>query len=214
MASAQVKSCVLLAGLNARRRDDAWSSGSPDPRPHRAHARGCGRARAVAARVGDASSPRSARGSREVDVPGDFSSAAPLLVAAALVPGSDLTIHDLGVNPPRTGLLDVLERMGARVAVFNRRTLGGEPVATVQVRRRELMATEIEPARCRGSSTSCRSSRSLASHARGESRVSGAEELRVKESDRIEAVTDGLQALGARIRARPTASEVTGVPAP
>ena len=69
----------------------------------------------------------------EVAVPGDFSSAAPLLVAAALIAGSDITIHDLGVNPRRAGLLDVLERMGARVSVFNRDRVGREPVASVQV---------------------------------------------------------------------------------
>ena len=78
-------------------------------------------------------------------MPGDFSSAAPLFVAAALVPGSDVTVHELGLNPRRIGLLDVLERMGARVSIFNRRRAGREPVGDVQVQHAELIATEITP---------------------------------------------------------------------
>jgi 3-phosphoshikimate 1-carboxyvinyltransferase len=149
----------------------------------------------------------------EVVVPGDFSSAAPLLVAAALVPGSDVTIHDLGVNPRRTGLLDVLERMGARVSVFERRRTGGEPVASVQVQPGELVATEIAGDEVPGLVDELPLVALLASHARGETRVSGARELRVKETDRIEAVTDGLRALGARVRSRADGWSVTGVPA-
>jgi 3-phosphoshikimate 1-carboxyvinyltransferase len=149
----------------------------------------------------------------EVVVPGDFSSAAPLLVAAALVPGSDLTIHDLGVNPRRTGLLDVLERMGARVSVFDRRREGGEPVASVQVQPGELIATEIEAGEVPGLVDELPLVALLASHARGETRVSGAGELRVKETDRIEAVTDGLRPLGARIHSQADGWTVTGVPA-
>jgi 3-phosphoshikimate 1-carboxyvinyltransferase len=149
----------------------------------------------------------------EVVVPGDFSSAAPLLVAAALVPGSDVTIHDLGVNPRRTGLLSVLERMGARVSVFDRRRAGGEPVASVQVQPGELVATEIGAGEVPGLVDELPLVALLASHARGETRVSGAAELRVKETDRIEAVTDGLRPLGARIRSQPDGWTVTGVPA-
>ena len=118
----------------------------------------------------------------EVVVPGDFSSAAPLLVAAALVPGSDVTIHDLGVNPRRTGLLDVLERMGARVSVFDRRRAGGEPIASVQVQPGELVATEIGADEVPGLVDELPLVALLASHARGETRVSGAAELRVKET--------------------------------
>jgi 3-phosphoshikimate 1-carboxyvinyltransferase len=149
----------------------------------------------------------------EVIVPGDFSSAAPLLVAAALVPGSDLTIHDLGVNPRRTGLLAVLERMGARVSVFDRRRAGGEPVASVQVQPGELVATEIGADEVPGLVDELPLVALLASHARGETRVRGAGELRVKETDRIEAVTDGLRPLGARIHSQEDGWTVTGVPA-
>src|SRR5438093_10789607 len=70
----------------------------------------------------------------EVDVPGDFSAAAPFVVAATLLPGSELTIHDVGLNPRRTGLLDVLGRMGARITVFNRHKSGGEPVGDLEIR--------------------------------------------------------------------------------
>ena len=102
-------------------------------------------------------------------MPGDFSAAAPFLVAATLLPGSELTIHDVGLNPRRTGLLDVLERMGARITIFNRRTRGGEPVGDLEVRSAELDATDVDRrARCRGSSTSCRCSRSRPRGARRE----------------------------------------------
>jgi 3-phosphoshikimate 1-carboxyvinyltransferase len=148
----------------------------------------------------------------EVVVPGDFSSAAPLLVAAALVPGSDVTVHDLGVNPRRIGLLNVLERMGARVSVFDRRRAGREPVASVQVQPGELVATEITPEEVPSLVDELPLVALLASHARGETRVGGARELRVKETDRIEAVTDGLRTLGARIHSLDDGWTVTGVP--
>ncbi|MBV8259124.1 MAG: 3-phosphoshikimate 1-carboxyvinyltransferase, partial [Actinobacteria bacterium] len=148
----------------------------------------------------------------EVVVPGDFSSAAPLLVAAALVPGSDLTVHDLGLNPRRAALLDVLERMGARISVFNRRKAGLEPVGDVQVQPGELVATRIGAAEVPALVDELPLVALLASHARGETVVSGAAELRVKESDRVEAVTDGLRAVGGRIRSRDDGWTITGVP--
>jgi 3-phosphoshikimate 1-carboxyvinyltransferase len=149
----------------------------------------------------------------EVEVPGDFSSAAPLLAAAALIPGSDLTIHDVGLNPRRTGFLDVLERMGARVAVFNRRKAGREPVGDVQIEHAELVGVEVGADEVPLLVDELPLVALLASHARGKSVVRGAKELRVKESDRIDAVADGLRACGAHIRAREDGWEVTGVPA-
>jgi 3-phosphoshikimate 1-carboxyvinyltransferase len=211
VASAQVKSAILLAGLNA-----AGPTTVVERIPTRDHTERM--LEAAGARVRRSSSsvtvdPAGALRLEEVVVPGDFSSAAPLLVAAALVPGSDLTIHDLGVNPRRTGLLDVLERMGARVSVFERRRAGGEPVASVQVQPGELIATEIGAHEVPGLVDELPLVALLASHARGETRVSGAAELRVKETDRIEAVTDGLRPLGARIHSRPDGWTVRGVPA-
>src|SRR5207247_9442365 len=79
----------------------------------------------------------------EIQVPGDFSAAAPFIVAATLLAGSELTIHEVGLNPRRTGLLDVLERMGARISVFNRRKVAGEWLGDLDVRSAELTGTEI-----------------------------------------------------------------------
>jgi 3-phosphoshikimate 1-carboxyvinyltransferase len=212
VASAQVKSAILLAGLNADRPTTVV-----ERIPTRDHTELMLEAAGARLRRSPSSvtvEPAGALRLEEAVVPGDFSSAAPLLVAAALVPGSDVTIHDLGVNPRRTGLLDVLERMGARVSIFDRRRRpGGEPVASVQVQQGELIATEIGADEVPGLVDELPLVALLASHARGETRVSGAGELRVKESDRIEAVTDGLRPLGARIRSQPDGWTVTGVPA-
>jgi 3-phosphoshikimate 1-carboxyvinyltransferase len=149
----------------------------------------------------------------EVEVPGDFSSAAPFLVAAAIIPGSAVTAHGVGLNPRRTGLLDVLERMGARVAVYNRRLLGGEPVGEVEVRASELVGTAVEREEVPLLVDELPLFALAACHARGESVVRGAEELRHKETDRIEAVVEELRRLGAHIRARPDGFQVRGVPA-
>ena len=210
-ASAQVKSAILLAGLNA----DGPTT-VVERIPTRDHTELMLEAAGVRVRRGASSVTVEPAGTLRLDavvVPGDFSSAAPLLAAAALVPGSDLTFHDLGVNPRRTGLLAVLERMGARVSVFDRRRVGGEPVASVQVQPGELVATEIEASEVPALVDELPLVALLASHARGETRVSGARELRVKETDRIEAVTDGLRPLGARIHSRDDGWTVTGVPA-
>ena len=143
VASAQVKSAVLLAGLNANA-----STTVLEPKPTRDHTELMLEAGGIrvhrkpgSVRIDPAGSLRLG----EIMVPGDFSSAAPLFVAAALVPGSDITVHELGLNPRRIGLLDVLERMGARVSIFNRRRAGREPVGDVQVQHAELIATEITP---------------------------------------------------------------------
>ena len=124
-------------------------------------------------------------------------------------------MHGVGLNPRRTGLLDVLERMGARVGVFNRaHASAASRSPTSRSRPAELVATKIERGRrCRASSTSCRCSRCSPRCARGKSDVRGAEELRVKESDRIETVVDGAaRDRRARIAARATASRSRGVP--
>jgi 3-phosphoshikimate 1-carboxyvinyltransferase len=210
VASAQVKSAILLAALNA---DGATTVVERIPtRDHTELMLDAAGARLRRNATSVTLEPAGALRLDEVVVPGDFSSAAPLLVAAALVPGSDLTIHDLGVNQRRTGLLDVLERMGARVAVFERRRIGGEPVASVQVQPGELVATEIGASEVPGLVDELPLVALLASHARGETRVSGAGELRVKETDRIEAVTDGLRSFGAHIHSREDGWEINGVP--
>jgi 3-phosphoshikimate 1-carboxyvinyltransferase len=208
--SAQVKSAILLAGLNAN-----GATTVVERVPTRDHTELMLEAAGARIRTRGQSvtiEPASALRLGEVAVPGDISSAAPLLVAAALIAGSDITIHDLGVNPRRTGLLDVLERMGARVSIFDRRRAGREPVASVQVQTGELVATEITAEEVPSLIDELPLVALLASHARGETVVRGAAELRVKETDRIEAVTDGLQALGARIHSRDDGWTITGVP--
>jgi 3-phosphoshikimate 1-carboxyvinyltransferase len=210
VASAQVKSAVLLAGLYAN-----GPTTVVERVPTRDHTELMLEAAGVRVlRRGSSVTVEPAATLRleEIVVPGDFSSAAPLLVAAALIPGSDITIHDLGVNPRRTGLLDVLERMGARVSIFDRRRAGREPVASVQVQPGELVATEITAEEVPSLVDELPLVALLASHARGQTVVGGARELRVKESDRIEAVTDGLRPLGARIHSREDGWTVTGVP--
>jgi 3-phosphoshikimate 1-carboxyvinyltransferase len=149
----------------------------------------------------------------EVTVPGDISAAAPFVVAATLLAGSELTIHDIGLNPRRIGLLDVLERMGARISVFNRRKLGGEWIGDLDVHSAELVATDIGADEVPLLVDELPLFALAAAGARGDSRVTGAGELRVKESDRIESVTNGLKTLGIRIRARDDGFEVKGVPA-
>jgi len=210
VASAQVKSAVLLAGIAA-----GGETTVLEPVPTRDHTELM--LEAAGARVGRRPSSVTVQQSRlrlpSVDVPGDFSSAAPLLAAAALIPGSDLTVHGVGLNPRRTGLLDVLERMGVRVAVFNRRRAGREPLGDVQVQHAELVATEIEAAEVPLLVDELPLVALLASYAHGNTVVRGAAELRLKESDRVEAVTDLLRACGAHIRSRDDGWAITGVPA-
>ena len=210
VASAQVKSAVLLAGLSA-----SGPTTVVEPVPTRDHTELMLESAGVRIRRRPTSvtvEPASSLRLDEVEVPGDFSSAAPLLAAAALIPGSDLTIHDVGLNPRRTGLLDVLERMGARVAVFNRRRAGREHVGDVQIEHAELVGVEVGAEEVPLLVDELPLVALLASHARGKSIVRGAKELRFKESDRIDAVADGLRACGARVRAREDGWEITGVP--
>ena len=210
VASAQVKSAILLAALNA---DRPTTVAEPTPtRDHTELMLAAAGAR-VRRRPNSVSiEPAGRLALREVMVPGDFSAAAPFIVAATLLAGSELTIHDLGLNPLRTGLLDVLERMGARLSVYNRRKVGGELVGDLEVRSAELVGTEVAPEEVPRLVDELPLFALAAAFARGESRVRGAGELRVKETDRIETVTNGLRTLGVRVRANDDGFGVTGVP--
>jgi 3-phosphoshikimate 1-carboxyvinyltransferase len=210
VASAQVKSCLLFAGLYA-----SGETTVVEPAPTRDHtellleaagARVVRRPRSVTVR----SAERLRLG--ELEVPGDFSSAAPFVAAATLVPGSELHVHGVNLNPRRTGLLEILERMGGRVTVYNRRRIGGEPGGDLDVRHAELVATEVGPGEVPLAIDELPLFALLACCARGQSVLRGAAELRAKESDRIEAVVDGLRGLGAHIRATPDGFRVQGVP--
>ena len=123
-----------------------------------------------------------------------------------------MTAHGVGLNPTRTGFLAVLERMGARVAHFNRRVAGGEPVADLEVEASELVATEVRPEEVPGLVDELPLFALAAGMAHGDSVVTGAAELRVKESDRIESVKDALRPLGIRIETRHDGFRVRGVP--
>jgi len=149
----------------------------------------------------------------DVEIPGDFSSAAPLLVAAATVPGSSLTVHGVGLNARRTGLLDVLERMGARIAVYNRRAIGGEPAGDVEVRSSDLVGATVAAEEVPALIDELPLLALAACHARGETVVRGAAELRFKETDRIEAVVEELRRLGGHVRTTRDGFRVKGVPA-
>jgi 3-phosphoshikimate 1-carboxyvinyltransferase len=211
VASAQVKSCLLLAGLYAA----SGRTTAVEPHPSRDHTERM--LEAMGARVRRTSKeasvwPAERLAPLRLTVPGDASSAAPFVLAATLLPGSQLRLHGVGLNPTRTGFLDVLERMGARIAVFNRRSAGGEPVGDLEVESAELTATSIRPAEVPALVDELPLFALAAGMARGESVVWGAEELRVKESDRIEAVRDALRPLGVHIEARPDGFKVRGVP--
>jgi 3-phosphoshikimate 1-carboxyvinyltransferase len=211
VASAQVKSAVLLAALYA-----GGETTVREPVPTRDHTeRLLERAGADVRRApGRVTIRRAAKLELgEVEIAGDFSSAAPLLVAAAIVPGSDLTVHGVGLNTRRTGLLDVLERMGARVAVYNRRSIGGEPAGDVGIRPSELVGATVSAEEVPALVDELPLFALAACHARGESVVRGAGELRVKESNRLEGVVEELRKIGAHIRATRDGFRIRGVPA-
>jgi 3-phosphoshikimate 1-carboxyvinyltransferase len=212
VASAQVKSCVLLAGLYA----DDGPTAVVEPVPTRDHTERM--LRGAGARVSSAPGlvevwPAERLKPLRLDVPGDFSSAAPFLVAATLLPGSRLRLSGVSVNPTRIGLLHVLERMGARISLYNRGAAAGEPVADVEVEHADLVATEVEPAEVPALIDELPLFALAAGMARGQSSVRGAAELRQKETDRIEAVTTALRSLGIRIASTPDGFRVRGVPA-
>jgi 3-phosphoshikimate 1-carboxyvinyltransferase len=212
VASAQVKSCVLLAGLLAE-----GPTTVIEPRVSRDHTERM--LQAAGARIERRPGrvtvyPPEALRLREIEVPGDISSAAPFVVAATLLPESLLIVRNVGVNPGRNGLLTVLERMGARIGLVNRRvTAAGEPVADLEVRHAELVATEIEPEIVPSLVDELPLVALAASCARGRTTVRGAEELRVKESDRIETTREALFNCGAHVEATKDGWRIRGVPA-
>jgi 3-phosphoshikimate 1-carboxyvinyltransferase len=211
MASAQVKSCVLLAGLYATHgRTEVF-----EPTPTRDHTERMLEGMGVRVRRkpgAPAVWPTEGLRGLDLQIPGDFSSAAPFIVAATLLTGSELRLQAVGVNPTRTGLLSVLERMGARVALFNRRSAGGEPVADLQVAHADLVATTVGADEVPLLVDELPLFALAAGMAHGDSVVRGAQELRVKESDRIEAVKNVLRPLGIRIETTHDGFRVRGVP--
>jgi len=212
VASAQVKSAILLAGLFA----ESGPTTVVEPHPTRDHTERMLASIGVRMRRTERSVsvwPVDRLPPLDVEIPGDISSAAPLITAAVLLNGSELILQNVNVNPLRTGLLDVLHRMGARVAVFNRRTVSGEPVADLEVRSTKLVATTVDAAEVPRLVDELPLVALLGAFSHGTTVVRGAEELRAKETDRIETVTEALRAIGVRIEAKPDGFAVRGTPA-
>jgi 3-phosphoshikimate 1-carboxyvinyltransferase len=208
VASAQVKSAVLLAGLQAE-----GESSVREPHPTRDYTE-----RMLSAFGADIEfSPGFARlrgGPRlratDVAVPADFSSAAFFIVAATLVPGSTLRLRAVGLNPRRTGLLAALRAMGADIAEERHASHGGEPVADLLVQHAPLRGITVPEALVADMIDEFPILAVAAACAEGTTVVSGAAELRVKESDRIAAMADGLRALGGHVEARPDGVLIEG----
>jgi 3-phosphoshikimate 1-carboxyvinyltransferase len=208
VASAQVKSALLLAGLYAR-----GETRVREPHPTRDYTERMLQAFGwpIMFAPGEA---RLEGGHRllptDVAVPGDFSSAAFFLVAATLVPGSELVLHRVGMNPRRTGLLQVLRAMGADIVEENAGEQGGEPVADLRVRHAPLHGIEVPMHSVPDMIDEFPALFVAAACASGTTIVRGAAELRVKESDRIDAMARGLRALGIRVDETPDGAHIEG----
>jgi cyclohexadieny/prephenate dehydrogenase / 3-phosphoshikimate 1-carboxyvinyltransferase len=211
VASAQIKSAILLAGLYAT--DGETTVVEPAPtRDHTERMLEAAGATIVRRESNVSVWPAERLVLGEVEIPGDFSSAAPFIVAATLIPGSELHLHGINLNPRRTGLLDILRRMGANITVYNKREIGGEPGGDLEVHSAGLVGTTVEAAEVPIAIDELPLFALAAAYARGPSVLRGAAELRAKESDRIEATVDALRALGARAKGTEDGFMVTGVP--
>lgn len=210
IASAQVKSCILLAGLLTEGQTTVT-----EPALSRDHSERMLRAFGADLSVDPETLSVTVTGpaqltGQSVIVPGDISSAAFWLVAALIVPGSELVIENVGVNPTRTGILEALELMGAEIQLEQQRTVAGEPVADLRVRHSRLSACEIKGDLIPRLIDEIPILAVAAAFATGTTIIRDAEELRVKESDRIAAMTTELSRLGARITELPDGLEITG----
>lgn len=206
VASAQVKSAVLLAGLNAPGQTTVI-----EPKPTRDHTERMLAHFGAEVRIEDLAdggrritlTGQPEITGRDVVVPGDISSAAFPLVAALLTPGSRVTINGIGINPLRAGLLETLAEMGARLETVNHRTESGEPVADLNVEASPLTGVSVPPHRVPAMIDEFPILAVAAACAAGATRMHGLGELRVKESDRLAAIADGLAACGVAIEAGP-----------
>lgn len=209
VASAQVKSCILLAGLRA-----VGTCRVTEPVKSRDHTERMLRAGGIDVRE-DGLSVAVTGGARmqpfEFDVPGDISSAAFFLAAGAVIPEAEIVIRSVGVNPTRTGILDVFDQTGIRVRMENERESLGEPVADLFVRNQGIgMPFCIEGDLVPRLVDEIPVLAVLATQLDGVSRIRGAAELRVKESDRIEAIAAGLRAMGAEVETYADGIDVAG----
>ena len=194
MASAQVKSCVLLAGLYSQ-----GVTSVTEPAPTRDHTERM--LRGFGYEIGSDNGVISLAGggklhAADIEVPADISSATFFLVAASIAPGSDLLLTHVGINPTRIGVLNILKLMGADITLKNRREVGGEPVADLHVRYAPLRGIEIPKEQVPLAIDEFPALFIAAACAQGRTVLRGAKELRVKESDRIAAMAEGLTTLG------------------
>lgn len=198
IASAQVKSCVLLAGLYA-----TGMTTVIEPYPSRDHTERMLRDFGLNVKIENTSvsieGPAQLTGS-DVFVPGDFSSAAFFIAAALLVPDSEVTIENVCLNPTRTGLLDVLQTMGANISVQEYQTNSSEPIGEIYVRTSQLSGATITPEAIPKLIDEIPILAVLATQAKGKTIVTGARELRVKESDRLKSIVTNLAAMGIDIK--------------
>lgn len=208
VASAQIKSCLLFAGLYAD-----GETRIHEPAPSRDHTE-----RFLAAchwpimRTDGTISIRGGARLRpfELEVPGDISSAAFFLVGASIAAGSDVLLESVGINPTRNAVIDILQAMGADIELLNMRELGAEPVADLRVRSARLRGIEIPEALIPIAIDEFPAIFLAAACAEGETVLRGAAELRVKESDRIQSMADGLSALGIQVQTLPDGIIVQG----
>ena len=210
VASAQVKSCLLLASLYA----DGVTT-IREPGQCRDHTERMLRGFGVALDTNQAQGTVSISGGQSlrassIEVPADISSAAFFMVAAAITPGAAVTLEHVGINPTRIGVVRILREMGADIRMRNKRESGGEPVADLEVRQRPLHGVDIGEEQVALAIDEFPVLLIAAACAEGETRVTGAQELRVKESDRIEAMARGLSVLGIENETWPDGIRVVG----
>ncbi len=208
MASAQVKSSLLLAGLYA-----TGETRVTEPAPTRDHTERMLRGFGYAVHTDGPRISLSGGGrlqACDIDVPADISSATFFLVGAAITQGSDITLQHVGVNPTRIGVLNILTRMGAQVELQNRREVGGEPVADIRVKGGPLKGISIPEDQVPLAIDEFPALFIAAACAVGETLLTGAAELRVKESDRIAVMATGLRALGIDARETPDGMVIQG----
>jgi len=211
VASAQIKSSLLLAGLFAE-----GTMRLREPRLSRDHTERMFQSFGIPLEKENGTlvlqgRPNVGWTGRSMMVPGDFSAAAFFIVGATIVPGSDVTILNVGCNPTRIGLIDVMNRMGADIQVLGRREESGEPVADLRVKSATLKGVTIGPDLIPQTIDEFPILCVAAAVAEGDTVISGAEELRVKESDRIATMAAELRAMGAQMTERPDGMIIQGL---
>ncbi|WP_199249421.1 3-phosphoshikimate 1-carboxyvinyltransferase [[Phormidium] sp. ETS-05] len=209
IASAQVKSCILLAGLMA-----SGKTTVTEPTLSRDHSERMLKAFGAEIEVNPDThsvtvTPSELRGQKVV-VPGDISSAAFWLVAGAIVPDADLTVENVGINPTRTGILEVLQQMDADIEILDQHSVAGEPVASLRVRYSQLKATTISGDIIPRLIDEIPILAVAAAFAKGTTVVKDAAELRVKESDRLQVMAAQLNRMGAKVTELPDGLEIVG----